>query len=718
MPRVGAVALVVFCAAGLTALAWKCHREESRPPLHPASVPPAPHAAESPSIPSETPERAPETGVGIEKPEPASEDDTASAGALVHGHLDVYDSAGVRHETTNGWWGNEHALGESAEALSSRVAVHGGEFSTHDYGIGHVDPEIAELDGRLAWFESSWVAVPESGPLTLTAHWAEPLVLEVADKASGAELDDVTVLRAVDDRFFDDIHPGDRRRTAPIVEHAQSPFRLLLTPAKESVRWRESVWIGARDHAWQCLSVDYRLGGNHRCELESGADLEVRVDGERPEIVGPSRIFREAGFKRESSLPRVRVRTPVEEVSEDDEIEAIVGEARKNFAKMRDDEFPNHHRMTEEEIRAKAKEWVAERRASRGLGRIISDAALVLDPPTELRGLPAGEWLVTVETGDASDRPGVWGRSSVRLEAGRRTTVTIVLASPSSPTAAQEVPLAGSIEQSPEWGVRAPRLEFKYAKAGDSSDDESIETSGDEIRADASRPGHFAFDLGLVKPGRYVVRNFARGFEQVVDTGPSGNRDVRIVIGDPAVLVLRPVDAKTGAAMPFLGSEAPRVSWEAARQTDVRNDKVQFAKWDEALGVWTLRAASGEITVMLQSPKFDGHSHILLVPGNNEAQLPIEPRCGIELYFEVDGRRIEAPGELWRRIQVASSDGTRVEHQPWVGRDEGTILVLREPGEVEVTFPEIPAFERPEPFKASVGRGEWVEHVVKLVRRH
>jgi hypothetical protein len=717
MSRVGAVALLVFCAAGITALAWKCQREESRPPLNPANVPPDAGAPESSSAANETPARAPEPGVGNEIPVSSNEGDAASARNLFQGHLEVVDSSGERHAATNGWWGTWRAASEGPEASSARIAVHGGEFTVHHDARGHVDPEIAELDGRLAWFESSWVAVPETGPLTLTAHWAEPLVLEVADKTSGAELDDVTVLRAVGDKFFDDVHPGDLQDTAPIVEHSRSPFRLPFTPAGDSMRWSESVWIGAREHAWQCLVADYRLGGKHRCELQLGADLEVRFTGELPEKAGTSRISRSAGRARQSSLPRVRVRTPVEQVSEEDEVEAVVAEARKNIAKMRDDEFPNHHRMSEEEIRAKAKEWVAERRASMELGRIISDAALVPDPPTEFLGLPAGEWLVTVETGNAGDHPGVWGHSSVRLEAGRRTTVTIVLASPSSPIA-QKVPLAGSIEQSPAWGKDVPDLEVKFAGAETSSKAESIEVNEDSVHADPTHPGHFAFDFGLVRPGRYVARDFDRGFEQVVDTGSSGNRDVRIVIGDPAFLVLRPVDAKTGATLSFPGSKAMRVSWEATLLTDVGNDEVQFADWDEARGAWTLRAAAGEISVILQSAEFEGQSHIPLVAGDNEAQLPIEPMCGIVLRFEVDGLRVAQPEGLWRKIQVEASDGTAVRHHHWVGRDKGATIVLEEPGEVELTFPEIPSFERPESFKASVGRGEWVEHVVKLVRRH
>jgi hypothetical protein len=192
---------------------------------------------------------------------------------------------------------------------------------------------------------------------------------------------------------------------------------------------------------------------------------------------------------------------------------------------------------------------------------------------------------------------------------------------------------------------------------------------------------------------------------------------VRIVIGDPAELILHPVDALTKAAFSFPDAVGPKLSWEARHSTDVKCDGSEDAHWDAALGGWKLRAAAGEISVILQSSLYQGDSYIQLVPGSNEAQLFIDPMGGVVLLFEVDGNRVDAPGK-WRDVAVTTVDGTPVRHHARVLKDKGEALVLEEPAEIEVVFPEFPGFERPESFRLQVGRGEWIERTVSLVRRH
>ena len=68
--------------------------------------------------------------------------------------------------------------------------------------------------------------------------------------------------------------------------------------------------MGSPGYAWQQVSVDFSHPGEHHAELQPGAILEVRIEGELRSSATESEVPEED--EDEDDAPKLRLRTPPE----------------------------------------------------------------------------------------------------------------------------------------------------------------------------------------------------------------------------------------------------------------------------------------------------------------------------------------------------------------------------------------------------------------------
>lgn len=167
------------------------------------------------------------------------------------------------------------ALGESGASREVSALHNAGAFSfqaTEDETeCSVVSISIGRLEARAT---TARHRISASGTLELEIEWSPGTLLHVVDAATGAELDDVTlVAQSVAVRGASGLTLGMPPASAletPLLRGQRSPFSL---PRAASV---EACWLRAPGYAW---SAAYFEGGEgeRRVALQRGSALELRV---------------------------------------------------------------------------------------------------------------------------------------------------------------------------------------------------------------------------------------------------------------------------------------------------------------------------------------------------------------------------------------------------------------------------------------------------------
>ena len=117
--------------------------------------------------------------------------------------------------------------------------------------------------------------VPPDGEIVLRARWWPHSVLRVVDHDSGADLQEVELVRCTHWENSNDIHPG---KAAHAVVARRTPSPIVLPEAMET----EIYWVRAPGYAWQRVAVAHRSGGERLVRLVPGGSLEVELRNYEP----------------------------------------------------------------------------------------------------------------------------------------------------------------------------------------------------------------------------------------------------------------------------------------------------------------------------------------------------------------------------------------------------------------------------------------------------
>ena len=620
---------------------------------------------------------APEAGI------PELAPDAPPAG--ISGRIVVVDESGVEHRAESGtltimlWTGNRGTEGDP-------VPVRDGSFVLPATEGDGVQFRTATLGDRSVVLEQDRFALPVAN-LELRGRWPRPTTLRVIDATTRRDLSDVTVVHVRNWREDEATHPGTWSSERALVESGVSP--LALDRPQQRLGRSDQVLVGAGGYAWASTHLDFDAGGTHLVELLPGADLTVELQGSLPTNRGRDR-------------PQVRLRRPAAP-RDFPSLDAFLERLRDAPAS----EFPGGVRWTDEEARLHHAQ-LAER-VERLRGPVVLFDVARDDAPMTWRGLPTGDFSVSIEVGDHWDDPLVLGSSPVTLRAGQETRATVTL---SSPPSAELVPLAGTLFFPPEWGdMRLVfRLEPQDLKGASSSDDISLDLK--QMQPVASTPGLYRWDAGRVHPGGYVVQSYALEYQDYIETGPQGRSDAAITIAPPADVVVDLRDRFTGLPVPGV-----TLHWNCKRPARSSGGSLGSATWDSASQTYGFRAPAVPVELSAFGDDIEiVDVHLLeLRPGANAFTLHAVRVATVELELREDGRLVHFPHEWFWDLTVTAVGGAGTGRAGRASETRGTIR-FSEPGLYEITVPELPGYAPIAPFRIGVPGRQSIEHVLEVTR--
>jgi hypothetical protein len=152
------------------------------------------------------------------------------------------------------------------EWTKREIEVTAGKFEVlFPEGFAWGMPGPIDVDGRLGWttlgVDTAWT----SGEMDMEVRWVKPAMLRVVDGRTGAEFEDIELVRRVN--MIDAPPPVDRKDTLPVGEHLKSPLEIPFFETNEQYAFNhgavgiETYWVRAPGMAWNRIRIDPTFGG-------------------------------------------------------------------------------------------------------------------------------------------------------------------------------------------------------------------------------------------------------------------------------------------------------------------------------------------------------------------------------------------------------------------------------------------------------------------------
>ena len=327
-------------------------------------------------------------------------------------------------------------------------------------------------------------------------------------------------------------------------------------------------------------------------------------------------------------------------------------------------------------------------------------------PRLVLEGLPIGLARVAVELGKWWDDPVVLGRGEATIEAGGRARLRLMI---EPAPLAEAVPFGGEVVVPVEWELDRFLLVLKLLDPPLGGREEAVRLSSRVLAPVAERPGTWRWEHPNAQAGRYELELYPLYFSTTVEVGPGGDENVRLEAPPPGEVLVRTVDARTGAEI-----EVELVLWNCARPEGVRGGGLGRAERDTGTGLWRVRAPQGEVEVRARAEGYsDGKQTVRLDERPRELELRLERRFGIRVTLR-DGS-ITVPWE--RGVMLACRPARGEALRPtWIAGGPVAHLPVPAPGTYLVTLPELAGYEPVPEQEVYVGEDGPAELVVELAR--
>lgn len=293
-----ALAFVVLVLPAIVALVFLL-RSPSQDAAHDVSARPA---AETPSKPAEPTPLAPElaeppretASVASTVKEPIDAPTTAVPAALpadtLHGTLVLDDperrvGARVEGELTlqfdSGGGSEGHRL---LDVSTQSAAVVGDSWTLR---IERERPATRFLITELRFGDvlalveepKGFIPLPASGAIEIRARVPRRSVLRVVDALSGADLRHVVLVSGGGFPENELHHPGSSYDRRIAASDLVSPIDLDLALGRDPMKRSSRLLVGAPEHAWTRVEIDFSSGGERIVSLARGGTLEIQVSG-------------------------------------------------------------------------------------------------------------------------------------------------------------------------------------------------------------------------------------------------------------------------------------------------------------------------------------------------------------------------------------------------------------------------------------------------------
>ncbi|MFO0981702.1 MAG: hypothetical protein U1E76_08110 [Planctomycetota bacterium] len=216
-------------------------------------------------------------------------------------------------------------------------------------------------------------------------------------------------------------------------------------------------------------------------------------------------------------------------------------------------------------------------------------------------------------------------------------------------------------------------------------------------------PGMYAWDAGVLTPGRYACSvDFGNAsFERQVEVGMDGERGVALRFPRAAGMQVRLVDDSSGEPIAI-----EQLRWEF-ESGDGWSGQDPFAREGRVAPVGAVRFD------VWSAHHRRTHATVSLVPGMNDVELRARRATGVEIAFADGGHAIDLPPSISSELRLECVDGTGTIRE---SRTDGhtIILYVDRPGDYRLTLCELPGY-RPVPgVVLTLSEGVIVRHEVVL----
>lgn len=333
--------------------------------------------------------------------------------------------------------------------------------------------------------------------------------------------------------------------------------------------------------------------------------------------------------------------------------------------------------------------------------RTLSDAS-----PVAIDALVPGSYRLAVEIGNYWQDPLVLAETSVDVLAGVRTPALLRLEALEEPAS---VPFAGVLVLPEEWELGEFELVFELLDTVLGGGEGSFSIASRDMVPPGGAGGIRHWSSESVQPGTYAVQLRSLGFSAVLRVGPEGERNARIEVPPPGLVLLRCVDEATG-----LEAVGLSVSWHGPVPPELHGWSNEPAVWDESARGWRIRAPQGTLSLTAFGTAFGNQTRKLeLHAGTQELTWRLARLTGLRLVLR-DGAT-EIPWTQQMRARLDATEGQADMRSAQFGNGSYTLL-KKEPGGYRLHIDPIPGYEPVPDLDVRLEAGVVTERVIELVR--
>jgi hypothetical protein len=340
-------------------------------------------------------------------------------------------------------------------------------------------------------------------------------------------------------------------------------------------------------------------------------------------------------------------------------------------------------------------------------GQVHAEVPLAGRRSLALERLPEGEVSVAAEIGNSWSKPVVLAKGRAAIERDRRSRVELELApSPENVT----VRLGGTIEVPQAWQLESFLFVAELLDPSLGGRPSIVRLSSSSMERDGARPDTWRWHIDEAQAGRYELEVHPLSYSISLRVDAPGREDIVLAIPPPVELIVRVLDAATGAPAAVEG-----VHWHCRWPKWVQGGGLQSATATAEAGVWKLRAPETTIAVSASGSLYRHASTTVdLTQRPREAVLRVQRQHSVGLRLVSGGANVPWPNDLvvlWR--PVAGGE----ERSAWAGGGSLLRLAFDSPGLYLVSVPEIEGYQPIPPQQVHADAGRETEHTIELVPR-
>jgi hypothetical protein len=321
------------------------------------------------------------------------------------------------------------------------------------------------------------------------------------------------------------------------------------------------------------------------------------------------------------------------------------------------------------------------------------------------RQLPPGPWSVCAEIGSWSQFPEQLAVQSVELSAGAESTVRLELP-------AQEALVLGRIEGSvrwpPGWDPSSNGNLWLVPLGGSRRGQQGMQMHRLEPQPTAPEGAYAAsFSIENLEVGRYHLQVVPSWASFLLDVAALPGPAVRLEVPEPADLLLRFVDTRSGAEL-----RPQTVSWCPTRPAEVDSGMLHNVAYDAQARAYRLQAPSGPIDVFTRLEGYADRQLNRLAVGPGE---PREQRIELhpigELILRLTSAGVNLPIGFELDLRVLRAENREPVPASCNVESHQLRFKLTQPGRYTIVPPSLEGFLAPEERAVEVELGQRVELV-------